>query len=429
MSQNKPEGPTQPGDNPNKLNAQPRKNRPRTKNNAPKTQERMALGWIDPLPQVDVAQPLGIEHNPEIFPAGEIELQFPLPTHIAQPFSDLVESLGDRIMLGEDDKSKISQAIQAQSYFKCARQLYSTMMDHEKSFNQPLKAVYYDETPLPQHMASAISIVGHMDTKVGKVIVRNASTLFKRWISYGLQTAPDSEYAKPGKRRMSDGSVVSNNEPIAENLVWPEEDGRLLVNRLARDKINQLTNQRYVVKVDKTEITVSMPKLVDQPVNEYFQSINDLVPEANQLRDLASLIGIQKDEWKNGIIGNNRNLTTALAHLNLVKAPERYLAPNLRVAFEEWMASYTVEIKARLESIFKTGPPPAGSTGFAAQTVSSNETIAKWQFPLSDADVNIGFLFSPMKHFALAPRIVGYSKRQKESAAAMFASQDGKSFV
>jgi len=423
------EGPLVPGDNPNKRNAQPRKSaRPKTKNNAPKSQAKMALGWIDPLPIVDTSEALGIEHNAELFPAGEIELNFNLPTHIAQPFSDLVESVGDRIMLDDEAKKQCSDSINALSYFKCSRQLYSTMLDHEKSLNQPLKAVYYDETPIPTHMGGAISIVGHMDTKVGKVVVKNASTLFKRWICKGLQLAPDTEYDEPSYE--GKGSARRHNgEPEPEKLVWPEEDGRKLAHELARQQINNLTDQRYEITVGNRPLTVSMPKLTDQPLDQYYSSINDLVPDKDQIKDLTSVLQMSKDDWKHGTISNGRNITDALAHIELVRAPDKYLSPQLRVAFEEWMASYTVGTKTRIEAIFNTGPPPAGSTGYAAQTVSSSGTVARWQFPLSDADVNIGFLFSPMKNFTLAPRIVGYSKRQQDSAAAMFAQLDGKSFV
>ncbi|KHJ31198.1 putative capsid protein [Erysiphe necator] len=70
----------------------------------------------------------------------------------------------------------------------------------------------------------------------------------------------------------------------------------------------------------------------------------------------------------------------------------------------------------RIESTFKVGPPPAGNTGYGAQTVQSHETnLARWQFPSSDADVSIGFLFSPAKSFTLHPRLVEYSKKKKGS--------------
>lgn len=421
----KSDGPSQPGDNPNRRNAQFRQSvRPKTKNGAPKSQSRMQLSWIDPLPQVDVSMPLGIEPNPEVFPAGEIDLDFYLPTNISQPFADLIESVGDRISLDDDVKADVASSVKALGYFKSARQLYSTMLDHEKSFNQPLKAVYYDETPIPVHMAGAISIIGHMDTKVGKVVIRNASTLFKRWIAHGLQTAPGSGYELP-----IHSGRGKNSEPEAEMLVWPEEDGRLLAHRLARERINELTNQRYSLFVGDDEHVVSYPKLTDQTLQDYYLGIMDQVPDADQLKDLVSLLIMNKDDWKNGHIANNRDLTVALSHVFLLRAPDRYLAPAMRVAFEEWMASYTVDTKPRVEAILKTAPPPAGSTGFGAQTVTSEGTVARWQFPLADPDVNIGFLFSPMKYFSLSPHLVGYSKRQKSVAAAGFAQQDGKAFV
>jgi hypothetical protein len=393
----------------------------------------MRLAWIDPLPTVDVTMPLGLEPNPETFPAGEVELDFHLPLTISKPFSDLVESVGDRVMLDEDAKNGISASLTAQSFFKASRQLYSTMLDHEKSANQPLKAVYYDETPVPAHMAGALGIIGHIETKVGKVIVKDAPTLFKRWIAQGLQYAPGTEYEQP---KRTGPQRDRNTEPYPQQLVWLDEDGRTIAQRLARERINTLTDQRYDITLPPAGqnqpdqvITVSMPKLTDQPLDEYYDDVNDRVPNADDIRLCIAILEIDKSDWKEGTIGHDHNFVAACSSLGLHVAPDKYSAASMREAFEDWIASYTLEYRPRLEAILKTSPPPAGSTGFGAQTVSSHDTVARWQFPLSDADVNIGFLFSPAKSFTLHPRIVGYSKRRTDTASAMFAQQDGKAFV
>jgi len=413
------EGPTKPGDNPNKSNAQRRKGaRPNVKNQTNSSASKMSLAWIDPIPTSDIKlEKLGIEHNVKDFPSGYIELNNLLPVNIADPFCDTVRAIGDRINMADDDKDLVGNNLISLCFFKCARQLYSTMLPTEKSANQTLKSVFYDDTPIPTHMAGAISMIGHLETKVGPVLIRNASTLFKRWISRGLQlSSPDF-------------GTSNQEEPQFTRLVWPEQDGLDLVHRLARDKIETLTNQRYTLTIGQDDFTVSMPKLTDQTLVQYYHSINNIVPEHEQLRDLTSLLQINLARWKTKTIGNDRNIDDALNHLNLTYAPDHYLANELRDSYEGWTSAYTTLIRARVDAIFKTGPAPTGSHGFAAQTVSSSDTSAQWQFPLSDSDLALGFTFSPMNSFVLTPKLIGYSKRRADAVASEFALQDGRSMV
>jgi len=408
------EGAKRPGDNPNKLNAKPRQGaRPRTKNSTNPTNNSMRLGWIDPLPQVDVIHPLGLEPNPEAIPAGEIELDFSLPQTIAEPFAQTINSVGDRIQMTDEDKELCMDALRAQCHFKAARQLYSTMLDSEKSTNQPLKSVFYDETPIPAHMGGALGIIGHMDTKVGKVMIRDAGLLFKRWIAQGLHIMRPSHYRKDSGK-----------------LIWLTRDDYQSAKRLAREEIDRLVKQSYLLDVGGRTLTVSMPQLTTQRLDDYYSQINNSVPNADELRALVSLLQATYIQWRDDDdIPNNMSRHDILLALGLELADGPYLIPDMRESFEEFTSKYTTDIKWRIESIFKVGPPPAGSTGYGAQTVSSTGNVARWQMPLSDADVNIGFLFSPVREFKLYPRLVGYSKRSSDSAKAEFASADGKQFV
>lgn len=406
-------GKSEPGSNPNRDNAIPRKGvRPKTKNSSSPANNQMRLNWIDPLPQVDSIYPLGLDANPEAIPAGEIDLRFDLPGDIAEPFGSTIESVGDRIQLVDDDKEKCKDALLSLSYFKAARQLYSTMRDHEKAQNQPLKAVYYDETPIPLHLAGALGIIGHMDTKVGQVLIRDAGILFKRWIAKGLQINDPKHFkGKP------------------ESLIWYDKEGLSLLQRLAREKINNIVKETYTIDVDGQTYTVSMPQLVNQSLDDYLAQVNNNVPQADTLRELIRALQMDVRQWKDDDIPNGGDRDDIHAALGLTPGDGPFAISAMRDAFEEFVADYTTDIKWRVESIFKVGPPPAGTTGYGAQTVSSNGNTARWQFPLSDADVNIGYLFSPNQYFSLNPRLVGYSRRDKRSAAAGFAQQDGKAFM
>jgi len=408
------EGRVQPGMNPNVLNAKARQGaRPKVKNSSSSSSSKMNLGWIDPLPVVNVIHPLGLEPNPEAIPAGEIELDFDLPMTIAEPFAQTINSVGDRIQLVDDDKETLMDQLRSLCFFKAARQLYSTMLDHEKAVNQPLKAVFYDETPVPSHMAGALGIIGHMETKVGTVMIRDAGLLFKRWVAQGLH--------------LSGGREFTNNTHL---LVWPDKDSYTMIQRVARDRIAELVKATYTVTVGDDELSVSMPQLVDQDLGLYYGQINDQVPDAETLRLLVSALQMTFRQYRDDDeIPNDDGRSDILRALNLRLAPEVYSVSSMREHFENWCSTYITDYKWRIESIFKVGPPPAGTTGYGAQTVSADGNTARWQFPLSDADLNIGYLFSPMRDFKLYPRMVGYSKRSRQAAAASFAAADGRAFT
>lgn len=417
MSFETSEGKSRPGDNPNKLNAKPRQSaRPKTRNSTAQSNQTMRLGWIDPLPQVDTIFPLGLEPNVESIPAGEVELDFNLPETIAKPFADTVTSVGDRIQLVDDDKENIATSIYGLSFFKAARQLYSTMLDHEKAVNQPLKAVYYDETPIPAHMSGALGIIGHMKTKVGDVLVKDAGVLFKRWTAAGVTKFSEIDNDRTWNLDCS-------------KLVWADHSCLSMIKRLASEKISQLVKQRYRVTDAQGRIySVSMPQLTDQALPDYYDSIPDVAPNSDQLRVLTAALQMSLAQFRNDDLPHDEDRADLLTTLDLLYADGAYEISALRDQFELLMARYTTDFKWRVESIFKVGPPPAGTSGYGAQTVSSTGNTARWQFPLSDADINIGYLFSPSKSFSLFPKMVGYSKRAKEDASASFANSDAKKF-
>lgn len=408
------EGPVQPGDNPNKRNAQRRGNVRPKRTNQPagsNSTSTMRLAWIDPLPQVDAIHPLGLEPNVDSIPAGEITLTPSLPSTIAQPFMDTVEATADRLFIDDDQKEEMKQHLHAQSYFKASRQLYSTMQDHEKAANQPLKAIYYDEEPIPLHMAGALGIIGHMDTKVGQVLIRDAGVLFKRWILQGTKIANPDLFHRIN----------------SERAIWDDRDSFRAVQRAAREKIADLVRTPYTLTIDNVDHTVSMPQLQDQDLELYYNQISNVVPNAEDLRLCVSALQATHRQWETGENlphdNDREDISTAL---DMDYAGDLAPVRNLRELFEDFTATHVTTVRAKIQSIFKTGPPPAGSNGYGAQTVKSERNQAHWTMPLSDADVNIGFLFSPNQSFTLNPRLVGYSRRLRETASASFAAADGK---
>lgn len=416
MSEVKPsvtEGPRKPGDNPNLRNAKKRQGpRPKAKNSPNASTSSMNVRWIDPLPQVNVIHALGLEPNPCEPTAGEIDLDPSLPETIANPFCSLVESVSVRLTFDQGDIDNATSSLKALGYFKAAKQLYSTMLDHEKSMNQPLKAVYYDETGIPAHMSSALGMIGHMDTKVGKVLIRNASTLFKRWITKGL-TIVDANAGTPA--------------PIPDifSLVWNDEDGLDLAKRLAREEIARITDLSYPFH----NINVSIPRLTNQPLQQYHDDIHTAAPRSADLASLVSLLLMDKDDWRIGNMPNGHDLDTCLGIINLTLSGPDQEPGELRRRFEDFIALYVTRDKWRIESLVKTTPGPSGSTGYGAQTVSSTENTANWQFPISDGDVSLGYLFSPNVHCELRPKLIGYARRSKNAASADFAYQDAKEFA
>jgi len=373
----------------------------------------MRLNWIDPLPVVDSITPIGIEPNVDSIPAGEIDLDFFLPENISQPFADTVYSVSDRLTLDDDQRDEVIDHILALGYFKAARQLYSTMLDHEKAAAQPLKSVYYDETPIPVHMAGALGIIGHIDTKVGQVLIRDAPVLFKRWTVAGLQKA---------------GNFPDLTD--ARKLIWQDRASYACVQRLARERLDLLVKQTYSIQVNGRAVTASMPQWTGQPLDTYYGWIHNGVPHADTLRECVRAMQMNYTHWKTGEgIPHDGDRDDICAAVGLAWAETSYPEHLLRDMFEDFCATHTTKVRAKLGSLFHVGPPPAGSQGYGAQIVSSAGNQARWNMPLSDADVNIGFLFSPNQSFTLNPRLVGYSTRKREAAVAAFAASDGRAPV
>lgn len=403
-------GKLQPGDNPNKLNRKTRLGpRPRTKNSPVPEKPRLNHCWVDPLPDVPPIDALDMEEIPDSIPAATVELEPTLPQTIAESHCAFVVTAAQNTDLTATQALRVSNKLNAITHYKCARQLYSAMTEPDKSICQPLKAVYYDTAEIPLHLGAAISIIGNFDSKIGRVEVLNAPTLFRRWILQGLCVDPD----------------VSLREEHPLSAVWRDLDGKKMIDRLAIERIND----RATVDFIRNDVHTSFAPIHRAPDHRtYFDWIPDDHPHSEELRDLTALVMQSKEQWlSNQPLEHGRDSNAAVRRLGLhfSDATDSILREHFTSAMHDHIAGTQVHFKI----LFKLGPAPQGSRGFGAQLVKSTDNQARYQLPLSDADRAIGFLYSPCANFTINPSFVAYSRRRRTDGTADFAARDGSHFT
>jgi len=403
-------GKFKPGDNPNKLNRMSRKGpRPRTQNSTVPPKPKLSHTWVDPLPDVPAIDALDMEEIVDTIPAAIVELEPTLPKTIVASHCNFVATAAQNTHLTANQAQRVSDKLDALVHYKSARQLYSAMTDPDKSLCQPLKCVYYDSAEIPCHLSAAISMIGNFDSRIGRVEVAHAPTLFRRWIAQGLTIDPDSSYHV--------------DDPLSS--VWRDADGKRLVDELAEEAITDLATVDFV----RDEVHSSLAPLARAPDPEtYFKWIPPDHPHVERLKDLTALIMQDGNDWKLGRpLPHGRNASTAVGHLGLhINSVTDSI---LRDRFTNAMHDYIAGSLVHMRTLFNLGPAPQGSRGFAAQLVSSHENRASYQMPLSDADRAIGFLYSPCAKFKMNPSFVAYSRRRKSDCVADFASRDGAKFL
>jgi len=261
-------------------------------------------------------------------------------------------------------------------------------------------------------------MIGHMDTKLGKIQVKHVPTLYKRWVLLGLEADPDYTLPK------------DESKDTIKQTVWTDHDGKSLVNELALDHIEKITEVNFKIQTaDGAIMDVSPPRVPRDPAlyQTFYEGLNTVIPHVDKIKDSIALLQQSPADWKaNRPLPNNRDKAKALSDIGLRIAPGYFSTQSLRSAFEECMREYTIQDRAHLESLLHVGPPPAGDHGFGAQVVQSHDVTVSTKLPLADSDLTLGFMFSPAKHFEICPRFIGYSRRRKDEVVANFASQDAK---
>lgn len=408
---------TLPGDNPNKRYAQRRReNRPRSKNSQLVTPPREeTLKWVDPLPVVD-PQPIELSSQLESSIAGYVELKHDLPQRIAEPFASLFESVAQRTNIPQDVITVGAASLHSLAYLKAAKQLYSTLSDPDKSGLQPLKPIFYDTAKIPIHMGTALSMIGNFDSKLGQIEVRDGALLFKRWVAEGLKINPDTDYTE------GEGSVDT------AKLVWYDKPSKRYIDRICREFLNDCHQDNFAVEIETGAIQVSVP-LVNATIDGY-RSVNDAYPRAVAMRQaIAFLLQSERDYINRRPLQFGHTIEEVIDSLLLELAPVEYSDAEMRNAFEDAMKDYITGVSVHIDAILKTGEPTAGSTGHAAQIISSEKNAAKFQLPLSDADRALGYMFNPCNVFEINPRFVAYGRRQTGETAFTFARRDEKSIA
>ncbi|KAI0565225.1 hypothetical protein FGB62_21g447 [Gracilaria domingensis] len=117
-----------------------RNNRPRVRN-----QSRGNLGLdfksVDPLPN-DNSIPQKFHSNPVGDHVGEIELRSSLPVDIGHATSEFFYSFTQQYSLAEKVARDTSDDIIAQTFFKSAKQLFSSLNESQKSNCRPLNVSF-----------------------------------------------------------------------------------------------------------------------------------------------------------------------------------------------------------------------------------------------------------------------------------------------
>jgi hypothetical protein len=350
-----------------------------------------------------------MEEIPTSIPAATVELEPTLPQTIAESHCAFVVTAAQNTDLTAAQAMRVSSKLSAITHFKCARQLYSAMTEPDKSNCQPLKAIYYDTAEVPVHIGAAISIIGNFDSKIGRVEISHAPTLFRRWILKGLCIDPDVR--------------VNDEDPL--QAIWRDPDGKKLIDKLATNRINELATVDFI----RNDVHTSFAPLFRAPDPQtYFEWIPDDHPHSLVLRDLTALVMQDRSQWLSGApLEHGRDSHAAVRHLGLHfnGMTDSMLREHFTSAMHDHIAGTLVHFRI----LFKLGPAPQGSRGFAAQLVSSKENQATYQLPLSDADRAIGFLYSPCSKFEMNPSFIAYSRRRRTDGTADFAARDGSHFT
>jgi hypothetical protein len=363
----------------------------------------MRYPWADPTEGVFSDDVLEFEPQIDSLPAGWITLETDLPSMIARPFCDTYAAIGSRTVMNADTIAEDERSLETLSYFKSARQLYSTMTPSNKTANQPLKPVYYDDTKIPKHMGAAISMIGNFDSKLGEIRVKNESTLFKRWIAKGIAVFEQ----------------IQEEDPFS--YIWPDADGYDIVREQTVEYFTQHRGS-FNVEVNGEEVPVTSPELTHDNIDTY--TVHDQYPNAQRLRALLAIARIAPDAWKRNDHAVRDHDAVLTDILGIKFAPPDFTVRRLRERFEDISRDLEVFSKTRLSGHMFVETPPAGTRGFPAQIAKREGNRVEAPLPLSDPDYGLGYMFSPRAKFELNPRIIAYGKRTSDRILADFSDRD-----
>jgi len=400
--------PMTPGDNPNKLAAQRRRNnRPKEGSKPRESVENTGLRWAEPS-----EHPRQINFNlselKSADPAIFIELKSNLPRTISESSENVLEQALMRTNLDHVAVENTVTALRSQTYFKAARQLYSTLHSEEKAKGQPLKAVYYDDAALPSTIASGLSMIGHFDSRLGPADIVHAPVLFRNWIEKGIQADP-----------------ITNENENDEYYVFNDNESHSFVKSKIRAEFSRRHDEPFNLRVGERVVRVTLPLLGNGEVRD---DIVEDYPDHHELLAMYDVLNCTEQQWANQDIPINRDaFTTVYRVLNLVyniKTPQ-----DQRIQFEDFCMRWRTRYKKHIELVFSMSPAPNTSSGYASQIVSSTELNGTTPLPLADSDAALGFVYDPCLSVTVNPKFSLYSTRKRETARADYAAQDLTKFA
>jgi hypothetical protein len=351
-----------------------------------------------------------LDANHVVVPAGHIDLRVDLPSSLAEPFTQAISTSLERTNVPAVRVGEVARDLEAQTYFKSARKLYATMTAPEKSRLQALKAVYYDATPLPKHLCSAMDIIGHFESKLGKIEVSYPELVFKRWVAKGLNCSTQA------------GFDQATNP--AESMVWRDAVSKRYLNDLADRRMQHLCN----VAFDYHGIQVKPSRPPNTAAG--YTALSDHYPDIEEMRNLVAFLMQDETGYVAGnALHRSRNINDVFNHLHVNIAPNNYRNNGLMHGFGDFSADYLMNTHPHVTSVFEIGECPNAEKGYGAQIVRSQDVTAHFELPLADSDKAIGFMFNPSTGFRINPRFVAYNRRRMKEEAFDFASQDLKHFA
>lgn len=403
-----------PGDNPNKRLAQRRKeNRPKI-GSMPRerTEEATKLQWVEPL-AVPKMVTIEMQQIPHSVPAISFELNTDLPSNIVEPSTRILRQALDRTNLPEEDIVSAVSALEAQTYFKAARQLYSALNPDEKATLQPLKAVFYDDAQLPLTISSGLSMIGHFESKMGTAEIKYAMLLFKQWIYNGLCRVPES-------------GLVPEGEDMPNAVLFKDKFSMQYMKDLIKEEFKRRHDTVIMrLQIAEIEVLASLPDLT----NIDYASISDLYPDHDVLRALHRIMNCTQMQWDTQTIDGIPNAFTILYQVFGNITFSDIDIPMMRDLFEDFSASWRTDYKKHIQAVFNLAPTPTSGRGYAAQLIEAHELSTECKLPVSNTDLSIGYVYNPCKRMILNPIFKAYSRRKADVIAASFAEADTTPFA
>ncbi|KAI7870415.1 hypothetical protein BDF14DRAFT_1774035 [Spinellus fusiger] len=216
--------------------------------------------------------------NPVFKPMFTSEVQGTLilnevpPIEILCTFSNDFKALVTFTIQNTTISDSTALKLEALCFYKSARQLYHIMTDSEKLDVYRLEPTILDTTEIPSHMAAAISMIGHIDNRIGRVAITDIQLFFKRWLCAGLEVDPDVEHVPPKTKNYFDTSTDVKTYLVSDflHMIWRDYLGKQVLDYNIV-KTAQLLNVFFQITISGRNIKVSAQPRFDPEKRTYIK--------------------------------------------------------------------------------------------------------------------------------------------------------------